>query len=29
MLVHVVVLLAFAIGGSLATIVTIQRRMIK
>ena len=29
MLVHVAVLLAFAIGGSLATIVTIQRRMIK
>jgi lipooligosaccharide transport system permease protein len=29
MVVHVVVLLAFAIGGSLATIVTVQRRMIK
>jgi lipooligosaccharide transport system permease protein len=29
MVVHVTVLLAFAIGGSLATIVTVQRRMIK
>ena len=29
MTVHVAVLLAFAIGGAVATIVTVQRRMIK